>query len=165
MVLSKKEIISRKLVTETISPLQFQPAGVDLTVKEVYDFLSSFGRIDLDNSERQLPDTQMVHFLEDDWIFLPKGPYKIVYNEIVHIPSDCAGFAFPRSSLLRCGVNIQCAVWDPGYEGRSESLLVVENPNGVKLKRNARIVQLVFMKLSGETGETYSGKYNKENIK
>ncbi|MEW6329384.1 MAG: deoxyuridine 5'-triphosphate nucleotidohydrolase, partial [Candidatus Micrarchaeota archaeon] len=55
-------------------------------------------------------------------------------------------------------------VWDPGYEGRSESLLVVENARGIKLKRNARLVQLVFVKLAGEAREVYSGKYKNENI-
>jgi len=68
-----------------------------------------------------------------------------------------------RSSLLRCGVTVGTAVWDAGYEGRSQSLLVVHNPLGFRLQKNARIIQLVFFQLSQET-ERYKGKYQGENI-
>lgn len=95
---------------------------------------------------------------------LKKGAYKVVYNEVVDIPEDCAGLAFPRSSLLRCGAFIHCAVWDPGYRGRSESLLIVENEKGLRLKKNARLVQLVFMKLEEKAKSLYSGKYKGENL-
>jgi len=69
----------------------------------------------------------------------------------------------PRSSLLRCGVTVGTAVWDAGYEGRSQSLLVVYNPRGFRLQKNARVAQLIFMRLSGKT-EGYKGAYQGENI-
>jgi dUTP pyrophosphatase len=71
--------------------------------------------------------------------------------------------ARPRSSLLRCGVNIGTAVWDAGYSGRSQSLMQVLNAKGFRLQKNARVAQLVFMTLTAET-EGYSGKYQNENI-
>jgi dUTP pyrophosphatase len=71
--------------------------------------------------------------------------------------------ARPRSSLLRCGVTIETAVWDAGYSGRSQALLVVHNPSGFHLQKNARVLQLVFFRLTGET-EGYQGKYQRENI-
>ena len=69
----------------------------------------------------------------------------------------------PRSSLLRCGVNVGTAVWDAGYSGRSQSLLVVHNPSGFSLEKNARLTQLVFFELTGES-EGYQGIYQGENI-
>ena len=69
----------------------------------------------------------------------------------------------PRSSLLRCGVTVHMAVWDAGYSGRSQSLLVVFNPQGFRCERNARVAQLVFMELANET-EGYRGIYQGENI-
>jgi len=71
-------------------------------------------------------------------------------------------FGKARSSLIRAGANIATAVWDAGYRGRSEVGLIVYN-EGIWLKRNARIMQLVFIKLSGET-KPYSGSYQHENI-
>jgi len=65
--------------------------------------------------------------------------------------------------LLRCGVTVNTAVWDAGYSGRSQSLMVVYNPQGFRIQRNARIVQLVFLRLTHET-EGYRGVYQRENI-
>ena len=123
---------------------------MDLSLNEIFT-LESAGSVDFDNSERKLSDTRRIEF-SGDWVELKKGSYKIVYNEVVSIPDDCAALAYPRSSLLRCGAFIHCAVWDPGYTGRSESLLVVSNENGIRLKRNARLVQLVFVKLEKKAG-------------
>ncbi|MFH0817646.1 MAG: deoxyuridine 5'-triphosphate nucleotidohydrolase [Candidatus Micrarchaeota archaeon] len=161
-ILNKEKIKERKLVSETISDIQFQPCGVDLSLREIYS-LENEGAIDFDNSERKLSETRKIEF-SGDWVHLKKGTYKVVYNEIVSIPSDCAGFGYPRSSLLRCGANIHCAVWDPGYEGRSESLLIVSNEKGLRLKKNARLIQLVFVLLMDKAKSLYSGKYKGENL-
>jgi dUTP pyrophosphatase len=56
-------------------------------------------------------------------------------------------------------------LWDPGYRGRSQSLLVVYNPAGLRLKKNARLLQLVFMRLDGDAEKIYTGAYQGENIK
>jgi dUTP pyrophosphatase len=162
MLLAKESIKDKELVTGLISVLQYQPCGVDLSLKEVFS-LESEGAIDFDNSERELPKTKKIEF-SGDWVHLKKGAYKIVYNEIVAIPDDCAGLAFPRSSLLRCGADVHCAVWDPGYKGRSESLLLVHNEKGIKLKKNARVVQIVFLKLDEKAKSLYKGKYSGENL-
>ena len=55
------------------------------------------------------------------------------------------------------------AVWDAGYSGRSQSLMVVYNPYGFRLSRNARILQLVFFFLTRESPEGYQGIFQGEN--
>ena len=79
---------------------------------------------------------------------LMPGSYIITYNEIVHIPTNLMALARPRSSLLRCGVNIGTAVWDAGYSGRSQSLMLVYNSQGFRVQKNARVAQLIFMPLT-----------------
>ncbi|MBI3743598.1 MAG: deoxyuridine 5'-triphosphate nucleotidohydrolase, partial [Chloroflexi bacterium] len=69
-----------------------------------------------------------------------------------------------RSSLLRCGAALHTAVWDAGYSGRSESLMVVYNPAGFTLEHNARIMQLVFFALAQEVHEGYRGVYKGERM-
>lgn len=95
--------------------------------------------------------------------FCPKGVYRAYLNEVISLGNDVMAIGRPRSSLVRCGATVLTAVWDAGYEGRSEVGLVVYNENGIWLKRNARILQLVFMKLSKET-EGYSGIFKGENV-
>ena len=101
--------------------------------------------------------------LIEDYLDLAPGPYVITFNEVVHLPNNVMALARPRSSLLRCGVTVENAVWDAGYSGRSQALLVVHNPAGFRLERNARVAQLVFFYLSSTT-EGYQGVYQGENL-
>lgn len=168
-MLSRDELISllnkkSPLVEQMINPeIQVQPNGIELTLQRV-EVHESSGSIAFDNAERKLPQTSNMDFDGEGWLHLPKGSYKIVYNEIVNIPKNIAAIAKPRSSLLRCGVTIETAVWDAGYSGRSESLLVVYNENGFDIKKNARVLQLLFFRLGAEVRKGYSGAYQNENI-
>jgi len=141
---------------------QVQPNGIDLTLHEVA-MLQSAGRIAVEDSQRVVSDLAPLAFDGLGFIDLVPGIYSITYNEIVHLPKDVMALATPRSSLLRCGVTVNTAVWDAGYCGRSQSLLVVYNPQGFRVQRNARVVQLVFLRLTGETGG-YQGAYQGENV-
>ena len=141
---------------------QVQPNGIDLTLREVA-LLQSPGRITVADSQRQLSDLAPLVFDGLGFIDLMPGAYVITYNEIVHLPKNVMALATPRSSLLRCGVMVHTAVWDAGYSGRSQSLMVVYNPHGFRVERNARIVQLVFYRLTQKT-EGYRGAYQGENI-
>lgn len=141
---------------------QLQPNGIDLTLREIA-LPQASGRIAVKDTQRLVPDLAPLIFDGLDFIQLVPGAYVITYNEIVHLPDNIMALAFPRSSLLRCGVTIYTAVWDAGYHGRAQSLMVVYNPQGFRLQRNARIVQLVFLKLTQKTAG-YQGAYQRENI-
>ena len=168
MALTKNEIIElikseNPLIKDSIDlEVQLQPAGVDLTVREIYSFESA-GRIDFTNKERVLSKIKPLPFNKDGWLYLKPGVYLVRFNEIVNIPNDVIAIGKPRSSLLRMGAFMITAVWDPGYKGRSVSLLVVLNPHGIYIKKNARVLQLIFIKLRRKT-ESYRGVYQFEGI-
>ncbi len=163
MILSKNEIdelmkLDPPLVEDMIDPdTQIQVNGCELTVDRIFTFAGT-GAIAFENSERVLSECTELTFDDDGWIDLPAGSYKIVSREVVHIPKDAIAIARPRSSLLRCAVSVETAVWDAGYEGKSECLLIVFNEAGFRLKRGARVVQLLFMGLASGT-EGYDGVY------
>jgi dUTP pyrophosphatase len=167
-VLSKSDI--RRLMQGTVSLIegcpdpetQLQPNGFDITVRDVA-CLQSPGTIAVANSGRTLSVLTPLHFDGQGFIDLAPEAYMITYNEIVHLPNNVMALARPRSSLLRCGVNIGTAVWDAGYSGRSQSLLVVHNSRGFRLQKDARVAQLVFFELTSET-EGYRGVYQNENL-
>jgi dUTP pyrophosphatase len=141
---------------------QLQPNGVDFTLRDIFS-LQSAGKIAVSNKERVVSKQSVLAFDEKGFIHLTPGIYSITYNEIVNLPKNVMALATPRSSLLRCGVTVNTAVWDAGYSGRSESLLVVYNQEGFDLQKDSRIVQLVFFRLSGDT-DGYNGTYQRENI-
>lgn len=152
------------LVEKMIDPgIQVQPNGIELTLLRVESHDGS-GSIAFDNSQRKIPPAKNLDFNNEGWLHLPRGSYKIVFNEIVNIPKNIAAIAKPRSSLLRCGVTVETAVWDAGYSGRSESLLVVYNEKGFGVKKDARMLQLLFFRLGEKVRTGYSGIYMNENV-
>lgn len=142
--------------------LQLQPNGIDVTVRDIA-VPGSAGTIAIENVHRRLPNLSGLEFDSQGYIDLSPGPYLITLNEIVNLPTNVMALARPRSSLLRCGVTIETAVWDAGYSGRSQALLVVHNESGFRLQKDSRVLQLVFFRLTGKT-EAYHGKYQGENI-
>ena len=141
---------------------QLQPNGVDLTLRDIA-LLQSPGRIAVEDNQRLVSDLAPLVFDGTGFIDLVPSAYIITYNEVVHLPENIMALGRPRSSLLRCGVTIGTAVWDAGYSGRSQSLMIVYNPQGFRLQQNARVAQLIFMRMSQKT-KGYQGTYQGENI-
>ena len=159
----KKFIKEHKLIEEYIDlDTQLTPNGFDLTAQEVFEFTEA-GSVDFSNKERVVPPCTSIVPQKINpgdnfgWWRLSQGTYKVRTNEIVNLPNDLTACAFPRSSLLRVGAFVQNGVWDAGFCGRSEFVLVVGNPEGLKLKQNARIIQLIFFPVSETEG--YKGIY------
>jgi dUTP pyrophosphatase len=125
--------------------------------------LQTPGTIATQNSQRTVSVPCPLPFDGSGFIDLIPAAYLITHNEIVHLPNNVMALARPRSSLLRCGVTINTAVWDAGYSGRSQSLMVVYNERGFRVQKYARVLQMVFFCLSSET-EGYRGKYQGENV-
>ena len=157
----RKLIVDDGLVRDYIDmDKQLQPSGFDLSLQSVEEYLSS-GAVDFSNKERIIAETKQINPDQNGWWVLNKGVYKIVYNEIVKIPTNIAAIARTRSTLLRNGAEVGTAVWDPGYEGRSSSMLIVNNSKGLSLKKGARVAQLIFFR-TGEVDKGYNGVFQKE---
>lgn len=164
-VLSGKEIremiLRGKLVREYIDlDKQLTSNGFDLSLREVHTFKDQ-GYVDFSNKNRRVSETMPLDF--NHKLHLEPGAYKIIYNEVVDLPNNVLAIGRTRSTLLRCGVSVISAVFDAGYIGRCESLLVVGNPHGFVVEKNTRVLQLIFLKLSA-ISEGYSGVYKGENI-
>ena len=143
---------------------QLQPNGFDLTVAEIAAFAGP-GVLTASDAGRRLAVTTPLDFGPGDAIRLEPGPYLVTLNETVNLPLDVMALGKPRSSLLRSGVAMHNAVWDAGYRGRSQALLVVYHPGGFTLSRNARILQLVFFLLSRPVDHGYRGRYQDEGLR
>jgi len=159
-----RDLISREpnLVSGLLEPeAQVQPCGLDATLGAIFE-LTEGGRLGVD--ERHIPDRVPMAFDFWGWLHLTPGSYMVQLNETVCLPLDVMALGRPRSSLLRCGATLHTAVWDPGYEGRSECLLTVENSAGIDLQKDARILQLVFFRLEQAAASGYAGRYQHENL-
>ena len=142
---------------------QLQPNGFDLSLRDV-STLETPGAIGAADADRVLAATKLLTYGDDGWIELAPGPYLVTFNEVVNLPLDIMALGRPRSSLLRSGVSLHTAVWDAGYQGRSQSLLTVQNAGGFRLQRDARLAQLVFFRLSAPPSAGYQGRYQGEGL-
>lgn len=164
MILTKKEILELiekgKLVQNLIDKdVQVQQCGVDLTASKLYT-LEGKGQLDFSNRDRLIPEYKEIQNRKKEWNLKP-GTYHIAMNEKIVLPDNIAGLLLPRSSALSCGLEIHSALWDPGYEGRS--FIHVNVSRELTLLKNARIAQMIFLKLTGST-EKYKGIYKNEDI-
>lgn len=170
-MLNKKEIeqlIKNNNLLENYINLdkQLTPNGFDLTAGKIFEFRSQ-GALDFSNSERVLAQTQEILPKKKEktdkfgWWQLKRGAYKIRTNEKVNLSKELTALAFSRTSLLRMGAFTQHGVWDAGFKGKGEFILVVENREGINIKQNARIAQLIFFKV--EKTQEYKGVY--KNLK
>ncbi len=165
-------ILNKKMITERLNNeppmvsnikdinLQLQPVALDLTVKEIYTWVSA-GILDFDNSKRLLSEKSKINTCHDsrglEVYHLPHGCYQVLLNEHFNMPLDIVGVTVSRSSLQRCGAAILKGFFDPGFIGDGVSLLEVYNPHGLHLYKDARVCQMEFH-LTEKT-ESYNGVY------
>jgi len=148
----KRRIIKEALLSNC-NIENVQSAGVDLRIEKLYEIC---GQAYLGTEERKLPKLMEKN---DAYFRLAPGQYYLcLTTESVNMPGDLIAFILPRSTLFRCGVSLRTAVVDPGYKGALTIGIKNEGPLEFKLKRGARIAQIVFSEVKGEA-EKYNGKY------
>lgn len=172
-VLSKEEIrdysLSRK--PPLVNPYsaidfekQLQLVSFDLSTKDLETFVSA-GEIGFDKKKVAETKPMNINKLieENGPQLLQEGVYKIKYNEEVCFPDNMCALVAAKSSTLRCGCQIETAVWDPGYNGIGEGLLTVGS-NGLKIiQSNPRLAQMVFYWT--KSTEKYKGSFQYEGLK
>ncbi len=150
------------VIRQMIDPInQIQLAGIDLTIDRIERFVGE-GYLSFENQDRVLPITKPLIPDENNTFYLTPGGYQVRYNESVHIPLDAAGIVLPRSSLMRSGATLHSALWDPGYQGIGMGLITIHHP--IKIQRNARIAQMIFITLSKGAETPYQGMYQGEGM-
>ena len=155
MILGRERIL--KLVEgglmENFSEGCLGGAGYDLRVDRVYS-LESDSRLGV--KDRKTPEVQEIMF---ESYTLPPGEYVLVETlEKVNMPKDVMARVLNRSTLFRCGCSLFNAVVDPGFKGTLTFGLKNLSMRDFTLERHARIAQIVFEEVAGETA-LYDGKY------
>jgi len=155
MILGRSAILERvsEGLIEDFSMDSVGGAGYDLRLDKIYR-LNSDSLLGV--SERKTPEVSDVEF--ESYTLAP-GEYVLVETlEKVNMPSDLLARVLNRSSVFRCGCSLFNAVVDPGFCGTLTFGLKNLSENAFTVERGARIAQVVFESVGGETVE-YDGKY------
>jgi deoxycytidine triphosphate deaminase len=155
MVLGRSRILElvRDGLIENFAEESLGGAGYDLRLGKAYRLESdSF----LGVSQRKTPNVSEIPSAR---VTLKPGDYVLVETvEKVNMPSKIAARVLNRSTVFRCGCTLVNALVDPGYKGTLTFGLKNLSDKEFIVEKGARIAQIVFEEVSGETVE-YDGKY------
>jgi deoxycytidine triphosphate deaminase len=137
---------------------QSQPAGFDVTINKAYSYPKSVYTLSISKNENSKLEELAPN--QEGFYEFGIGAYMLELNEITTIPKDAIGILLPRSTLLRNGIDVRTALFDPGYSGQPKVMLVCHRP--LKLQRFSRVGQLVLLKSDKEFSKGYNGQYQGE---
>ncbi len=148
--------------------------GVDLRLGAVYEIVEGGAFIEADPSassgqavglgkRKGVKTKELAKFKPEaagqEWVIIKPGDYYLVTTlETLNTPSDLMPLIYPRSSLFRAGLLLLNTKTDPGYKGKLTMGLKNLSEFEVKLALGARICNVVFHKIDGET-VSYRGQH------
>ena len=142
--------------------------GVDLRLGAVYKIVEGGAFIEADRvmglGKRKGVKTKLLAEFKKrarkqvEIVIKPGDYYLLSTLEIINTPKDLMPVVFPRTSLFRAGLLLLNSKTDPGYRGTLTMGLKNLSEFEVKLQLGARICNVVFFKIEGETVE-YRGQH------
>ena len=133
--------------------------GIDLRIGKVEHTTNRNNKlIGCVDGEKHLPITYEVAPTDGVYKFYPHNYYTIVVDRPIKIPEGYCQFYFIRSTFARCGLVINDAVGDNGFEGTLR--IGVYNANNLTITAglNEAIIQAVTIK-NDDTAKVYDGDY------
>ena len=115
------------------------------------------------DGEKHLPVTYEVAPSDGVYKFYPHNYYTIVVDRPIHIPEGYCQFYFIRSTFARCGLMINDAVGDNGFEGTLRIGVYNANNLTITCGLNEAIIQAVTIK-NDDTAKVYDGAYKDDHI-
>ncbi len=134
--------------------------GIDLRLGAVHRIIEGGAYIEADGpaglGKRHGVKTEELHRLregevQDELVIQPGDYYLVQTAETIHTPLDLMPMVYPRSSIFRAGLLLLATKTDPGYKGPLTFGLTNLSSFEVKLQLGARICNIVFHTIEGET--------------
>ncbi len=169
MILGLDEVLKRvekENLIEGLSERELhnpEGCGIDLRVKEIHKIISggAFIKADLglDLGTRKGVETEIISCYdpnqdpsEQDEVHLQPDEYYLVKTiEYLNIPSDLMVLSYGRGTLMKSGIFLLASKGDPGYQGHLVFGLKNFSLFPVSIQMGARIANVVFMKIEGQT--------------
>ncbi len=167
-MINGNEVLMRKY--PDVENEQIQSSGLDLKIGALYELDNEPGVYGLFKDEKKshrlvkrLPYDKCDNH-EECWMLLPNKPYLAEVENEIKISNDSAQAYFPRSTLLRNGINVYTAWGDAGYNGKLMFLLINHGSMKFYIEKGIRFAQLVDFQVEGSSKE-YDGDYQNDKHK
>ena len=139
--------------------------GWDLTIKEVkligggnHIITKSNSNVDK-NAYVKMPLMINPDNPKQHMFVLQPGVYSITFHQGCVLPNNIMAQIVQRSSLLRCGVDIKSAIYDPGFKTDLMGAVMIVH-NTIQIEEGARVAQIIMSQTV--TAEVYDGQYQAE---
>lgn len=142
--------------------------GVDLRIGEIHKIIEGGAFIEVDGKEglgkRKGVKTELIAKFnpdsetQEEVLIEPSEYYLVSTIEKVNTPKNLMPVIFPRTTLFRAGVLLLNSKTDPGYSGTLTMGLTNLSKFSLKIQMGARICNMVFHKIEGET-VSYRGQH------
>lgn len=158
----KKEKLIENLGTRELK--NPEGVGVDLRLGAIYQITEGGAFIEAGLGKRKGVKTEVLaqyssrKRTQEEVIIKPGDYYLVSTFEVINTPKDLMPVVFPRTSLFRAGLLLLNSKTDPGYKGTLTMGLKNLSEFDVKLQMGARICNIVFYKIEGQTVE-YRGQH------
>ena len=139
--------------------------GLDLKIGKVEHTTNRGNKlIGCIDGTKYLPQTYEVEPNSDGvYKLYPHNHYTIVIDRPIKIPDGYCQFYFIRSTFARCGLVINDAVGDNGFEGTLRIGVYNANNLTITCGTNEAIIQAVTIK-NDDTAKVYDGDYKGDKI-
>lgn len=144
-------------------PNQVQPNAIDLKIDKIFQIFNNVFEIDEENKTHRgsvelKPDS-------DGYWNLEQGSYEVLFEGVVDIGPNEAGWVITRSTFNRNGVFFTSGLYDSGYKGVMAGAMhvMVGNVHGsadnkkTRIKKGTRAGQFLLFKAESLT--MYDGDY------
>lgn len=142
--------------------------GIDLRLGSVHKMTSGGAFIEADGDaglglRKGVETEEVLSFRpeenqQDTLTVEPGGYYLVQTVESLNTPDGLMPTIYPRSSLFRAGLLLLATKTDPGYSGSLTFGLANLSQFEVKLQMGARICNIIFSELTGES-DLYRGQH------
>lgn len=132
-----------------------QPNGIDLRLGRVFTYSKEEDYFLLSEDKKHVRRLIEIQPEVDGYFALDKGYFLIEFANFARIGKDECGVVYPRSTLMRNGIEIFSAVYDSGYSGAMCAGMLVTCK--AYIAKGARIAQ--FVTFSADANGAYGGQY------
>ncbi|HLC87838.1 MAG TPA: hypothetical protein VJG66_02175 [Patescibacteria group bacterium] len=163
--------IKEELLVENLGPRELENpegVGIDFRLGAIFQITKGGAFIEADGEaglgKRKGVQTKEIAKHEtagkkQKTVTIKPGQYYLAQTlEVVNTPHDLMPVVYPRTSLFRAGILMLNSKTDPGYKGKLTFGMVNLSPFPVKLQMGARICNMVFFKIDGES-VAYRGQH------
>lgn len=136
--------------------------GWDLTVKDIKEINPGDNRLlksgtEFDHNTYTTVPLTINPYKEDQhiWVITP-GVYSLTFYQGCSLPNNIKAEIVHRSSLLRMGVEIRSAVYDPGFKVEEMGAVMIAH-NPVVIEKGSRVAQILMCETL--VAQEYAGQW------